>query len=172
MRTNYPARLLLFAPDSPTSTILLKSVSCGTFNATCYLFHPLPDYVLKSRVPYQSLQINVSRLQKLQQASDVLRRTSRFVILARRLQIQMAEMESGSSTPDQPLPLIRSKSDESALGQDLEDGKERTIAKAALSIAELGMFLGTSVSRTWGGTASWVSRRKTVNRMILSPEYL
>ncbi len=144
---------------------------------------PIPSFTrlrVKVRVPYQSLQINVSRLQKLQQASDVLRRTSRFVILARRLQIQMAEMESGSSTPDQPLPLIRSKSDESALGQDLEDGKERTIAKAALSIAELGMFLGTSVSRTWLTSLQchyWAAQphgcpKKTVNRMILSPEYL
>ncbi|KAJ6558556.1 Golgi transport complex subunit 5-domain-containing protein [Mycena vulgaris] len=94
---------------------------------------------LKVRVPYQSLQTNVARLQKLQQASDVLRRTSRFVVLARRLQNQMTDMEINSSEND----AVPKKSDSqlSVLGQDPEDEKERTIAKAALSIAELVALL-------------------------------
>ncbi|RDB25440.1 Conserved oligomeric Golgi complex subunit 5 [Hypsizygus marmoreus] len=101
---------------------------------------------LKIRVPYQSLQTNVSRLQKLQQASDVLRRTSRFVILARRLQLQMVDMDS-SKVPDSKSEgrLGPSESSDSsgllASGHGLEDEKERTIAKAALSIAELGALL-------------------------------
>ncbi|KAJ6593688.1 Golgi transport complex subunit 5-domain-containing protein [Mycena capillaripes] len=95
---------------------------------------------LKVRVPYQSLQTNVARLQKLQQASDVLRRTSRFVVLARRLQNQMTEMEiSGNENPD-PTPK-KTDSQVNLLGQDPEDEKERTIAKAALSIAELVALL-------------------------------
>ncbi|KAK0241983.1 Golgi transport complex subunit 5-domain-containing protein [Armillaria nabsnona] len=143
--TNHHQDLLSQAASANELSGSLTSVRAGLAD----LDHSLEKLRVKVRMPYQSLQTNVSRFQKLQQASDVLRRTSRFVILARRLQIQMAEMESGSSTPDQPLPLIRSKSDESALGQDLEDGKERTIAKAALSIAELVSLLG--------GTASWVS---------------
>ncbi|KAK0437510.1 Golgi transport complex subunit 5-domain-containing protein [Armillaria borealis] len=143
--THHHQDLLSQAASANELSGSLTSVRAGLAD----LDHSLEKLRVKVRVPYQSLQTNVSRLQKLQQASDVLRRTSRFVILARRLQIQMAEMDSGSSTPDQPLPLIRSKSDESALGQDLEDGKERTIAKAALSIAELVSLLG--------GPASWVS---------------
>ncbi|PBK73713.1 hypothetical protein ARMSODRAFT_952819 [Armillaria solidipes] len=143
--THHHQDLLSQAASANELSGSLTSVRAGLAD----LDHSLEKLRVKIRVPYQSLQTNVSRLQKLQQASDVLRRTSRFVILARRLQIQMAEMDSGSSTPDQPLPLIRSKSDESALGQDLEDGKERTIAKAALSIAELVSLLG--------GPASWVS---------------
>ncbi|KAK0195221.1 Golgi transport complex subunit 5-domain-containing protein [Armillaria mellea] len=143
--TNHHQDLLSQAASANELSGSLTSVRAGLAD----LDHSLEKLRVKVRVPYQSLQTNVSRLQKLQQASDVLRRTSRFVILARRLQNQMAEMESGSSTPDQPLLLLRSKSDESALGQDLEDGKERTIAKAALSIAELVSLLG--------GPASWVS---------------
>ncbi|KAK0476610.1 Golgi transport complex subunit 5-domain-containing protein [Armillaria novae-zelandiae] len=155
--TNHHQDLLSQAASANELSGSLTSVRAGLAD----LDHSLEKLRVKVRVPYQSLQTNVSRLQKLQQASDVLRRTSRFVILARRLQNQMAEMESGSSTPDQSLPLIRSKSDESALGQDLEDGKERTIAKAALSIAELGMSLGPSVSRTWLTSLQrryWVAR--------------
>ncbi|KAJ7502790.1 Golgi transport complex subunit 5-domain-containing protein [Mycena galericulata] len=95
---------------------------------------------LKVRVPYESLQTNVSRLQKLQQASDVLRRTSRFVVLARRLQNQMTEMEVNSSENQETTPQ-KSDSQINLLGQDPEDEKERTIAKAALSIAELVALL-------------------------------
>ncbi|KAJ6497874.1 Golgi transport complex subunit 5-domain-containing protein [Mycena sanguinolenta] len=88
---------------------------------------------LKVRVPYQSLKTSVSRLQRLQQASDVLRRTSRFVVLARRLQNQMTEISS-----ENPDPIAKSQIN--VLG-DPEDEKERTIAKAALSIAELVALL-------------------------------
>ncbi|KAF7315340.1 ACT domain-containing protein [Mycena indigotica] len=91
---------------------------------------------LKVRVPYQSLQTNVSRLEKLQQASDMLRRISRFVVLARRLQAQMAEME----LPVQPNSTFK-ETPINVIGQDIEDEKERAIAKAALSIAELMALL-------------------------------
>ncbi|KAJ7497111.1 Golgi transport complex subunit 5-domain-containing protein [Mycena latifolia] len=95
---------------------------------------------LKVRVPYQLLQTNVARLQKLQQASDVLRKTSRFVVLARRLQNQMADMEISSNEGTDAAPN-KSDSQLNLLGQDPEDEKERTIAKAALSIAELVALL-------------------------------
>ncbi|OBZ67107.1 Conserved oligomeric Golgi complex subunit 5 [Grifola frondosa] len=52
---------------------------------------------LKIRVPYLSLQNHVSKLVRIQQASDILRRTSRFVILTRRLEVQLAEMNKGES---------------------------------------------------------------------------
>ena len=75
---------------------------------------------LKISVPYQTMQAKVSRLRKLQQASDILRRTSRFVVLSRRLQTQMTDMET-------------SLNQQLAETSDREDGKERVIAKAALS---------------------------------------
>lgn len=53
----------------------------------------------------------------------------------------MTEMEiSGNENSD--APLKRTESQVSILGQDPEDEKERTIAKAALSIAELGALGG------------------------------
>jgi conserved oligomeric Golgi complex subunit 5 len=58
---------------------------------------------------------------------------SRFVILARRLEAQMEEMESGGLNAS---PSTDSR--QVGAGEDNEDEKERTIAKAALSIAEIG----------------------------------
>lgn len=90
---------------------------------------------LKIRVPYQALQGHVNRLHKLQQASDVLRRISRFLILARRLELQMAELNRPLDTPiDTPAESAKTVG---ASYEEFGDEKERTIAKAALTIAEL-----------------------------------
>ncbi|KIY53032.1 hypothetical protein FISHEDRAFT_63466 [Fistulina hepatica ATCC 64428] len=89
----------------------------------------------KIRVPYQSMQTSVTRLQKLQQASNVLRRTSRFVVLARRLQGQMTEMELNKG--NQPSTPTAAEISTSLAGTDTEDDRERAVARAALSIAEL-----------------------------------
>jgi hypothetical protein len=91
---------------------------------------------LKIRLPYQSLQSNANRLHKLQQASDVLRRISRFIILARRLEVQMSELNKGELETNsiQAPPLARMNSEP----VELESEKERAIARAALTIAELG----------------------------------
>jgi hypothetical protein len=87
-------------------------------------------------IPYETLQSLVTRLQQFQQASDLLRRTSRFVILARRLRVQMKEIQgqkgSDKSFMDEPVSTTIGH------GKDIVDDKERAIAKAALSIAELG----------------------------------
>ena len=90
---------------------------------------------MKIRVPYQALQGHVNRLHKLQQASDVLRRISRFFILARRLELQMAELNRPLDTPiDTPAESAKTVG---ASYEELGDEKERTIAKVALTIAEL-----------------------------------
>lgn len=89
---------------------------------------------MKIRVPFQSLKAHVSCQQKLHQASDALRRTSRFAVLARRLQVQMAEMNSTTTETGRETIGSAPKADE----QDIEGEKERIIAKSALSIAELG----------------------------------
>lgn len=105
----------------------------------------------KIQVPYNSLETHVSRLQRLQQACDLLRRTSRFVILARRLELQISEMDNGGSSADSSgvstpngaaSPTIASgrRSSTSHLLGEYEDEKERAIARAALSIAELGDY--------------------------------
>ncbi|KAJ3928090.1 MAG: Golgi transport complex subunit 5-domain-containing protein [Lentinula lateritia] len=100
----------------------------------------------KISVPYHSLHISLSRLQKFQHASDILRRTSRFVILARRLEGQMAEMDGLSRIndfsdpkPSETAAQMSSSTSTSGTGilGDTGDDRDRTIAKAALSIAEL-----------------------------------
>ncbi|KAI0316244.1 Golgi transport complex subunit 5-domain-containing protein [Amylostereum chailletii] len=103
----------------------------------------------KIRVPYQAMQSNVTRLQRLQQVSDVLRRTSRFVILAKRLQAQIADLGEESDVPEgkpevkvNGASLDRQRS--STPGLDHEGEKERTLAQAALSVAELNDLLETT----------------------------
>lgn len=115
---------------------------------------------MKIRVPYQTLLSHVTRLERLQQASDILRRTSRFVVLTRRLQVQLAEMDKAAeATPSAIESKISSnglKSSELSNSEQIrrssdslntlvgtagipneEDDNQRAIAKAALSIAEL-----------------------------------
>ena len=92
-------------------------------------------------VPYEALQLLVARLKKLQEAADILRRTSRFVILARRLQLQMSEMKSGTPT----------ESGDNLGGAGIEDDKERAVAKAALTISEVSSVLDGPSSDSSGG---------------------
>jgi hypothetical protein len=93
----------------------------------------------KIRVPYQTLETSAIRLQRIRQASDALRRISRFVVLSRRLETQMSELATfdKSGTAEKKKKPNNSES----LSADQQDDKERTIAKAALTIAELGALL-------------------------------
>lgn len=101
----------------------------------------IPRLRQKIRVPYQTLEGHVSRLQRLQLASDVLRRTARFVIVARRLEFQMVEMNKAAGSVS-GLAMGNANASGKKLngvGDDGHEGeKERNLAKAALSIAELG----------------------------------
>ncbi|KAG8899762.1 hypothetical protein FRC00_000975 [Tulasnella sp. 408] len=97
---------------------------------------------LKIRVPYQNLSAHVVRIQRLQLAADVLRRTSRFVLVARRLDFQMNELAKSTSAPPQTNGKPESNKAPSKASAALEENiiegeRERTVAKAALSIAEL-----------------------------------
>ncbi|KAK4685489.1 conserved oligomeric Golgi complex subunit 5, partial [Tremellales sp. Uapishka_1] len=69
--------------------------------------------------PHQQLSLLVRRLNLLAQASDLTRRAARFVLVARRLEEQMLRVEQG----------------------DKEGEREREMAKAALSVAELDALL-------------------------------
>ncbi|TFY53434.1 hypothetical protein EVG20_g10116 [Dentipellis fragilis] len=97
----------------------------------------------KIRAPYQALEVNVRRLQRLQEISDVLRRTSRFVLLAKRLQAQMADLGDEWEEPREGKATAKvngavADGRRSATpGLEHEGEKERTLAQAALSVAEL-----------------------------------
>ncbi|KJA27739.1 hypothetical protein HYPSUDRAFT_62781 [Hypholoma sublateritium FD-334 SS-4] len=104
---------------------------------------------VKVHVPYETLQTLVARLQRFQQASDVLRRTSRFVILARRLQVQMNEVQGIKGADRGPAEELATAT--VLHGKDIENEKERAIAKAALSIAELGSLLNAAESQDENG---------------------
>lgn len=125
-------------------TDVTQSLDKYVVSHTLFSLHPILPFLRlrqKIRVPYQTLEGHVSRLQRLQLASDVLRRTARFVIVARRLEFQMAEMnkaigaaagEGGEKTN------VNGKEINSTVDDGHEGEKERNLAKAALSIAELG----------------------------------
>lgn len=82
----------------------------------------------KIHVPHEQLATLVRRLSVLAQASDLTRRASRFVLVAKRLEGQMQRMSEA----------------ESGAG---EGEKERELAKAALSVAELGQLFVLLVRR-------------------------
>ncbi|KAI0062836.1 hypothetical protein BV25DRAFT_1824872 [Artomyces pyxidatus] len=101
---------------------------------------------LKISVPYHTMQANVRRLQRLQQVSDVVRRTSRFTVLAKRLQTQMADLGDDADAPKSASNNVEIKATGSTAdggrrsstpGFDLEGERERTLAQAALSVAEI-----------------------------------
>ena len=77
----------------------------------------------------------MARLRYLQQASDILRRTSRFVTLARRLDLQMNELNQyfGPEVPQSDSKLL-------VMNRDVRDEADRVLAKGALSLAELCTF--------------------------------
>jgi len=113
------------------------------FSYPCLWERHSPYRRLKAKIhtPYESLQVHISRLDALHQASDVLRRASRFVALARRLQVQMNEMNDKVDGEDKSIIQMDSQSAPvQAQNTDAGDEKERAIAKAALSIAELGVL--------------------------------
>lgn len=90
----------------------------------------------KIRVPYEALQANVARLQRVQQANDALRRMARFAVLTKRLEAQMSELGGYAGAGVGAGGDGETRGGANGAGDTQED-KERTIAKAALSIAEL-----------------------------------
>ncbi|THH05820.1 hypothetical protein EW145_g4520 [Phellinidium pouzarii] len=110
----------------------------------------------KVRTPCTALSVYATRLARLQRAADALRRTARFVVVARRLEGQMTELarvsldegteitldgkgEKDGKEKRKGLSERRNSEDLLSLGSESE--KERAIAKAALSVAELVALL-------------------------------
>ncbi|KAH7335890.1 Golgi transport complex subunit 5-domain-containing protein [Rhizoctonia solani] len=149
---------------------LLSSVRQGINELT----QSLDRLRLKVHVPYQTLASLFSQLQKLRQAADVLRRTSRFVALARRLELQMKEIDSGISTSASSKTLPSGNSRESldsvapGAGAGTEDGnaKQRAVARAALSAAELASLLETPSPTT---ASNGSANDKTENQPVFIP---
>jgi hypothetical protein len=84
----------------------------------------------KVHAPFAAIQRDVLRLHRLRQASDALRRSSRFILLARRLEFQTSQLSSTPSAAD------------GQTQDSLQDaGRESAISKAALTIAELDALL-------------------------------
>lgn len=78
----------------------------------------------KIHVPYTHLSLLVRRQKLVAQASDLTRRAARFVLVAKRMEAQMERMKAASTS-----------------GEAGEGEKERELAKAALSVAELDALL-------------------------------
>ncbi|KAG2153694.1 Golgi transport complex subunit 5-domain-containing protein [Suillus bovinus] len=93
----------------------------------------------KIRVPYQTLESSAIKLQRTRQASHALRRILRFVVLSRRLEMQMSELVTFDKLGTAANKKTLNNSE--GVSVDPQDDKERTIAKAALTIAELGDLL-------------------------------
>lgn len=99
----------------------------------------------KIALPYDTLSTSLTRLAKLQRASDLARRASRFVVLARRLDVQMAELNAANTRASQTRANGTASgrtTPNGALSKDSgdRDGGERALSEAALTLAELGMF--------------------------------
>lgn len=97
----------------------------------------------KISVPYDTLSTSLTRLAKLQRASDLARRASRFVVLARRLDVQMADLNAANTRASQPRTNGNASgrtTPNGALSKDMNDrdGGERALSEAALTLAELG----------------------------------
>lgn len=95
----------------------------------------------KIHEPHAHLTLLVTRLNLLAQASDLARRAARFVLVARRLETQMERVKAASTTSKDSKDA---KSVKDGKGDVPGEGeKERELAKAALSVAELGALSET-----------------------------
>lgn len=99
----------------------------------------------KISMPYAELSSSLERLVKLQRASDLARRASRFVTLARRLDAQMVDLNmanttarNGAVTPNGALPSTSLPSIDGIDKAVASDSGERALSEAALTLAELG----------------------------------
>ncbi|KAF8512431.1 Golgi transport complex subunit 5-domain-containing protein, partial [Gautieria morchelliformis] len=145
--TNHHEALLVQAAGAGELEASLAAVRRGLTEVT----QSLDKLRHKIRVPYKALEGHVSRLQRLQLASDVLRRTARFVIVARRLEFQMAEIKKAvgpGSGEVEGMGHVNGKELNNTADDEHEGEKERNLAKAALSIAELASLLEDSTPRS------------------------
>ncbi|ORY73872.1 Golgi transport complex subunit 5-domain-containing protein [Leucosporidium creatinivorum] len=99
----------------------------------------------KITVPHASLSSSLTLLTRLRRASSLARRASRFTILARRLEGQMAEIDGELSVPNAGAGAGSSLTP-TATGERerTRERRERAMAEAALTLAEIESLLTTS----------------------------
>ncbi len=130
------------------NTSLEKYDFVSSYTTTGY--NPILRLRLKIHVPHENLANCLSRLQRLQIASDALRRASRFIVFARRLESQISELDrvSAASKANGLSPQLQPKRRlmDEVLG-DAESDKERIIVQAAFNVAEIGRYSTSSLIR-------------------------
>lgn len=101
--------------------------------------------------PYEVLDAALGRLERLQRAAELCRRVARFVTLAKRLEGQMASFDREDL--DHPPDHLQNGEDgmsKSALAKSIsatrQERKERALAEAALTLAELDGVLALDES--------------------------
>ncbi|KAI6135695.1 Golgi transport complex subunit 5-domain-containing protein [Pisolithus thermaeus] len=138
--------LLLYSSNTRHWSGLLASVRQGLDDVELSI-HQLRR---KIRLPYESLQMQVTRLQRIHYANNALRRIGRFFVLEKRLETlaeELARYELGASwtsegerDPSRDAGAIDGK----RLSAESHEEKGRVITKAALTITELGTFPAVS----------------------------
>jgi hypothetical protein len=115
--TSYPLLLTHLS-----SSLSLSSQLAPIQTSLTSLSSSLDRLQAKIHIPYENLSLLVRRLTLAATASDLTRRAARFVLLSRRLESQMARVQE-----------IKAEAGEGE--------RERELAKAALSVAELDSLL-------------------------------
>ncbi|GAA6054047.1 hypothetical protein JCM3770_001338 [Rhodotorula araucariae] len=90
----------------------------------------------KIATPHQSLASSLLLLTRLRRAASLARRAQRFMVLARRLEGQMAEID-GAAHDGAGRPGMQA----AASGERAGDRRERAMAEAALTLAEIESLL-------------------------------
>lgn len=135
--------LLLYSSNTRHLSGLLASVRQGLDDVES----SIDQLRRKLRGPYESLQKQVTHLQRIHQANNALRRIGRFFVLEKRLETLaegLARYELGPSRMsegERDRPKDVGAIDGERLSTESHEDKGRVIAKAALTITELGALL-------------------------------
>lgn len=135
--------LLLYSSNTRHLSGLLASVRQGLDDVES----SIDQLRRKVRQPYESLQKQVTRLQRIHHANNALRRIGRFFVLEKRLETLAEELtryELGAarmSEGERDRPKDAGAIDGARLSTESHEEKGRVIAKAALTITELGALL-------------------------------
>lgn len=133
--------LLLYSSNTRHLSGLLASVRRGLNDVEL----SIDQLRRKIRLPYESLQVQVTRLQRIHHANNALRRVGRFFLLEKRLEALAEELvryELGASgMGERDAPIDVGAVDGKGLSAECREEKGRVVAKAALSITELGALL-------------------------------
>lgn len=156
--------ILLVSPSRSESALGLNTL-VAPCSAPTFAF---PRLKTKIRIPHENLTNHLNRLQRLQVASDALRRISRFVTLSRRLESQMTELDRIKAAPPtsvrSPPPTSPNAISPPPTGLNIntaiatanlepEGDLERVVSQAALYVAELATLTADDPSTSTSSPA-------------------